>query len=108
MTATASWTCVDCAVTATYTSSSTATPRSWIHGTRGWLCLNCQREEVIASVPTTPDDESRKARRRALIEFELRRDPEASDGQVARRAHTSTSTVRPVRAELRAEGELSG
>ena len=96
-----SWTCIGCAMTARYRPPrSGSTPSGWVRGTRGWLCLNCRREEVVTAVPSTRDAASRAARRRALIEFELGRDPGASDGQIAGRAKTSAATVRPIRAEL--------
>jgi hypothetical protein len=50
-------------------------------------------------------------RRRALIEFELLRDPAASDRLIAKRANCLTAFVRPVRAALRKAGRpapLSG
>jgi len=79
-----------------------------VDGPRGWICLNCRREEVIAAVPITRDAEGRAARRRALTEFELIRDPEATDGQIAKRANTAPRIVRPIRAELREDGRLPG
>src|SRR5688572_4182550 len=101
------WTCVDCAVVVSFSSQGAApAPPSWRDGPRGWLCLNCQREEVAAAAPSAPDAESRTERRRALTEFELLRDPEATDGQIARRAKTSPAVVRPIRAELHAAGRL--
>ena len=101
------WTCVDCAMVASYTPPKSGPPPSgWLEGSRGWLCLTCRREEVIAAVPMTHDAEARLARRSALIEFELIRDPAASDGQIAQRAHTATRIVRPVREELTAAGRL--
>lgn len=77
-----------------------------MEGDRGWLCLGCRREEVVAAVAVSSDDAGRASRRRALTEFELRRDPSASDGQIARRVKTSPAVVRPVRAALREAGEL--
>ena len=103
-----SWTCVDCAMTASYRSPrSGTTPSGWAQGPRGWLCLTCRREEVVNAVPSTRDAASRTARRQALVEFELRRDPGASDGQIAGRAKTSPMIVRPIRAELRTRGAAS-
>ena len=46
-------------------------------------------------------------RRQALIEFELRRDPEATEVEVAKRAQCSSATVRKIRRELRAAGQLA-
>lgn len=102
------WTCVDCAMVASFSAPvpRSAQPSGWRRGARGWLCLDCQREEVRASVPTTNDANGRNKRRRALVEFELRRDPQASDGQIAKRSSTSPAVVRPIRAELRQGGAL--
>ncbi len=103
----ATWTCLDCGVVASFDPPRTnGAPDGWAEGERGWLCLNCRREAVVAGV----DGENREARqsdrRRALTEFELLRDPGASDGAIARRAKTSSATVKPVRAQLRAAGRL--
>jgi hypothetical protein len=87
--------------------SSSSRPSGWVRGDRGWICLDCQREEIRASVPSTGDADGRAERRRAMVEFELRRDPEASDGLIAKRSKTSSVIVRPIRAELRESGVLS-
>ena len=57
-----------------------------------------------ASTGTT--SEERANRRRALTEFELRRDPDASDQLIAKRARCSTAAVRPVRSALMEQGAL--
>jgi len=46
------------------------------------------------------------AARRALAEFELLRDPSASDRAIAKRIKCSTSAVTSIRAHLRAVGWL--
>jgi hypothetical protein len=103
----ASWTCVDCGVTASFDPPRRqAVPDGWTKDDRGWLCLGCRREAVAATITVTNDGAGRSERRRALTEFELLRDPAASDGQIARRAHTSPAVVRPVRAEMREAGRL--
>jgi hypothetical protein len=51
-----------------------------------------------ASTGTTAEQKAK--RRRALTEFELRRDPEASDQLIAKRAGCSTAAVRPIRDAL--------
>jgi hypothetical protein len=102
-----SWTCVDCSMIASYSPPhSGPAPEGWENGARGWLCLNCRRNAVVAAIPSTRDAEGRAARRQALIEFELLRTPDASDGQIAGRAHTSAAVVGPVRADLLADGRL--
>ena len=46
------------------------------------------------------------SRRHALIEFELLRDREATEMEIAKRASCSTAVVRKVRASLREAGKL--
>jgi hypothetical protein len=46
-------------------------------------------------------------RRRALTEFELLRDPAASDRLIAKRAKCPTAFVPPIRAALRKAGRLA-
>ncbi len=46
------------------------------------------------------------SRRHALIEFELLRDREATEMEIAKRASCSTAVVRKVRAALREAGKL--
>ncbi len=102
-----SWTCVDCGVTASFgPAQAKALPDGWMNGKRGWLCLGCRREEVAAAAEEASELVGGVAGRRALAEFELLRDPDASDGQIARRVHTSPAVIRPVRAELREDGRL--
>ena len=51
--------------------------------------------------------EQKAHRRRALTEFELRRDPGASDQVIAKRARCTTASVRPVRTALLEQGTLN-
>jgi hypothetical protein len=53
-----------------------------------------------------PEGGRAAARRRALTEFELRRDPEAPDNLIARRAGCQTRFVAPLRAALNEAGTL--
>lgn len=102
-----SWTCRDCGVVASFDPPRpSGAPEGWARSEDGWLCLNCRREAVIAGVEGESRKERQSDRRRALMEFELLRDPEASDGAIARRARTSSVMVRPVRAQLREAGRL--
>lgn len=102
------WTCLDCGVVASFDPPrASGVPDGWAKGKRGWLCLGCRREEAVADAAGENREERRTDRRRALTEFELLRDPDAPDGVIARRAHTSSATVKPVRARLRAAGRLA-
>lgn len=100
------WTCVGCNVTASFEPPHKGTPEGWIKQPRGWLCLHCRREEVVASATAETREGRRVERRAALAEFELLRDPDAPDGAIAQRIKTSTAIVRPVRARLREAGKL--
>ena len=71
-----------------------------------WLCLRCRRERVMAEASTVAAEGGKARRRRALTEFELLRDPEASDHLIAKRAQCPTPVVRPVRAALLRAGRL--
>jgi hypothetical protein len=51
--------------------------------------------------------DTKASRRRALTEFELLRDPAASDHLIAKRAKCPTAFVAPVRAALRKAGRLA-
>jgi hypothetical protein len=101
-----SWTCVDCSVVASFDPPHTGVPDGWAEDEGGWLCLSCRRERVVTGAAGDSREERQSDRRRALTEFELVRDPDASDGVVARRARTSSAMVRPVRARLREAGRL--
>ncbi|MGH2964739.1 MAG: hypothetical protein ACRDMH_05075 [Solirubrobacterales bacterium] len=52
-------------------------------------------------------NDGKARRRRALTEFELLRDPAASDHLIAKRAQCPTRFVPPVRAALRKAGRLA-
>ena len=72
-----------------------------------WLCLNCRREEVMDKAAAKDGADTWAPRRQALIEFELKRDPEATEVEVAKRAQCSSATVRKVRKNLREQGKLA-
>jgi hypothetical protein len=104
-----SWTCGRCGVVASYGADveAPAQPIGWARDGGEWRCLRCRREDAMdmaSSNGTTA--EHRATRRRALTEFELRRDPSASDHVIAKRARCSTAAVRPVRTALVERGTL--
>jgi hypothetical protein len=103
------WSCARCGVVASFSSQGTGQePEGWERQGREWRCLNCRREEAMDVASTETDSEGKRLRRRALIEFELLRDPEATDQLVAKRARCSAALVAPVRAELRDARKLPG
>jgi hypothetical protein len=103
------WTCGRCRVTASFASGPDrpAEPMGWARANGEWRCLGCRRVEVVEAAAPENGTGASAARRRALTEFELLRDPSAPDRVIARRAKCPTRMVIPVRAALRAEGRLS-
>ena len=102
------WTCVRCGVVTSYGAGAAAPvqPEGWAREGGAWRCLRCRREEAMDKASTGTTSEERANRRRALTEFELRRDPDASDQLIAKRARCSTAAVRPVRSALLEQGAL--
>jgi hypothetical protein len=74
-------------------------PPGWAQEDGQWFCLSCRRELIVEAHRGQPAAESR----RALIEFELRRDPHASDQVIGQRARVSSNLVGPVRRSLASE-----
>jgi hypothetical protein len=101
-----SWTCTRCGMTTSYLAGAKAPrkPEGWAREKDGWRCLRCRRDEVVEAVSEEGGDKA--AQRKALIEFELMREPEANDRDIARRAGCQAPLVGPVRAALRKEGRL--
>jgi hypothetical protein len=62
---------------------------------------------VIEAAASNDAADATKRRRRALTEFELLRDPSATDALIAKRVNCATRTVAPVRAALREAGQLA-
>jgi hypothetical protein len=102
------WTCDGCGVTVSFQDPAQAPeqPAGWAKSGRTWLCLNCRREEVAAAISGETEAKTKGARRRALTEFELLRDPTAPDGEIAKRVRCATVHVKPIRAELQKAGKL--
>jgi hypothetical protein len=81
-------------------------PAHWMSDMRGWHCLGCQRE-AVASAPTIEGDGTQaQQRRRALVEFELLREPAPTDLQIARGAKCTCAHVARLRADLVRCGKL--
>lgn len=101
-----SWTCGRCLVTVTFRPGGPrpSCPTGWAQCDEEWRCLGCRRAEVAASVAGGSQAGHSARRRRALTEFELLRDPDASDQLIAKRVRCPTASVRPVRAALLAAG----
>ncbi len=77
-------------------------PESWESGADGDFCLACRRARAAdaaqaAAPPDCTREASAKARRTGLIEFEVRRTPDLTDGVIARACRTSASAVAAAR-----------
>lgn len=100
------WTCDGCGVSAgSIDGKPVPMPSSWAKSAEGTFCLVCRRdraaEAALDSVPSdSPIAERAKARRAALIEFEVSRTPDHTDGIIARACRTSVSAVTRARRRL--------
>ena len=101
------WTCDRCQVTVRWMSGETSPepPASWAEEGGGVYCLACRRDLAgEAATEAAPEDAAPDAVRKlevaARIEFEIRRDPEVHDGQIAKACRTSIATVRTARERL--------
>jgi hypothetical protein len=79
-----------------------ALPVSWTGSEQRSFCLSCSRAIAgEAAQESAPADSSRddlvRIRRTGLIEFEIRRAPEAPNGAIAHACHTSAGAVAAVR-----------
>jgi hypothetical protein len=79
-----------------------ATPPNWFTDDNGdHYCLVCRRERAIEIAVAKAGDVGTEARAKlrsaAVIEFEIERDPERTEGEIARAAGTSVGAVRKAR-----------
>lgn len=100
------WSCARCGVSVgRIDREPTALPGSWTEVGEEIFCLTCSRaragEAAIKSAAEgrSPEDLVR-IRRTALIEFEIRRAPEAPNRTIARACRTSNSAVAIIRNEM--------
>jgi hypothetical protein len=100
------WTCEGCGVSAgSIDGTPVPMPSSWASSAEGTYCLVCRRERAaeaaLDAVPSgSPIAERAKMRRAALIEFEVSRTPDQTDGIIARACRTSVSAVTRARRRL--------
>jgi hypothetical protein len=100
-----SWTCGNCLVESRWNGSGAQRelPLNWIENPQGLVCLHCQRELAgDAAVNASDLTRSERARLRSstIIEFEVRRTPDRTDGQIANSVHTSVGAVQKARKRL--------
>jgi hypothetical protein len=82
-------------------------PPNWFTDDNGdYYCLVCRRERAVEIALAEADDLGTEARAKlrstAVVEFEIERDPERPEGEIARAARTSVAAVRKARKRLEA------
>lgn len=82
-------------------------PPNWVSNRSGTFCLLCRRanaaEKAIEAAPEgTTREELAKLRSAAMIEFEIKRDPDRADGEIAKGCRTSVAAVGRARKRLAA------
>jgi hypothetical protein len=79
-------------------------PPNWVKVNGLHYCLACRRERAVEKAVDEAGEvgiEARaKVRAAAIVEFEIRRDPERTEGEIAKAAHTSIGAVRKARRNL--------
>ena len=105
-TATAEWTCGRCDVTVRFMPDAerVGLPTHWVEQDGEAYCLACRRalavEEAIEASDETAGESLAKLRTAALVEFELRRDPDRANGEIARACRSSVPAVVKARRRL--------
>lgn len=100
------WTCEGCGVSASrIDGAASPLPEAWASSAEGEFCLACRRqragEAALEAAPEQNDRDARaKLRRTGLIEFEVRRAPDRTDGAIAKACRSSASAVAAARRNL--------
>ncbi len=84
----------------------TTLPENWQSSGDGQICLICRRalaaEAALEAAPEDTSQEKRaQLRRAALLEFEVSRTPDRSNGEIARTCRSSVPAVAKARERLR-------
>jgi hypothetical protein len=104
------WTCGGCGVSTSRSDAEEAPlPEAWEDCADGTFCLGCRRRRVgeaaLEAAPDAADRDDRMRRRRtAVIEFELLRSPEKTNGSIAKTCRSSIPVVAAARRQLDAAG----
>lgn len=104
--AAAKWTCSACGVTISLDGTpAMPLPEAWEDCVEGTFCLGCRRhriaEAAVDAAPEAMDRDGRaRLRRTALVEFEVARAPDKTNGSIAKVCRTSIPTVAAVRRRL--------
>jgi hypothetical protein len=100
------WTCSDCGVSASRSDEEPVPiPATWDSCADGTFCLTCRRRRVgEAAVDSAPADSDRdkraRLRRTAVLEFEVQRDPDRTNGAIAKACRSSIAAVAAARQKL--------
>ena len=100
------WTCARCEMTSRWTEGlGAAAPPNWVRDNGLYYCLVCRRERAIDAAiekagPEITAAERAKLRSSAVVEFELKRNPDRTEGEIAKAARASISAVRKARKHL--------
>jgi hypothetical protein len=104
------WTCARCEMTVSFAPEvkRPRLPSTWAREGGLLYCLSCRREMageagLVGIDEDTPNQKRLQLRSQARIEFEINRDPERPDNQIAKACRTSTVAVRKARARLGTE-----
>lgn len=101
-----SWTCCGCGVEASRSDTAEVPlPPHWEDCAEGTFCLGCRRQRVseaaVDAAPELTDRNDRvRLRRSALIEFEVTRAPERTNGSIAKACRSSVPAVAAARQRL--------
>ena len=99
MTAKDHWTCSRCGVTTTWMegASGGGQPETWSEQDGELYCLVCRRavaaDAVAETMPEGTSASRADARRRALVEFEIRRTPDRPNSRIAASCRTTIPAV---------------
>jgi hypothetical protein len=100
------WKCNDCRVRVTFAPDASCPadsagvhpkPNHWVADEDGWHCLRCQREAILKQPTVEGAGTPAQQRRGALVRFELRREPGASNVEVARWVKCTSAQVAEIR-----------
>jgi hypothetical protein len=108
------WRCERCDVTISYMPGHErkAPPAGWETKASKSYCLRCRRAEAAdAAIERAPDgttrEERAKIRATAVLEFEILRDPDRPNGEIAKVVRCSVPAVLKSRRRLEAAGKPS-
>jgi hypothetical protein len=104
----ASWECAVCGVTVRWMPGFEPPgerPPNWTEGVDGLHCLGCRRDVAAEAALAVAPEDSTPAHRAGLrsaarVDFEVRRDPDRADGNIARACRSSVQAVQKSRRRL--------